>query len=324
MSSITATWEQLCTMLDTIRLKIYLADPRPFDPEKWEVTHRPKVVETAGEPAEVVDHTAQHRFSGLRLMGRGGYTRLEVSLPRLHFGHNGKLIRNQADLDSAWSSLFGLMADVSGGPIGIDTWIPGEVTRADLVWSFPGDPATWVLAHRQVKHPTVRRRARGAEYFGPDLSQGLTWTGRNHMFRIYDKQLEQTNEPGGQVVRAELEMRQAFLNRRLGDSPSHLVNFSDLYSAYRKFCIRFDPHTVTPLHGASEILAFCERNNFSHHGQSVFELWALGKSRWTIARMRNRLRQVQLPSHGIDWGSLLPPAGPATYAEVEDVQAVSV
>lgn len=306
-------------MLDTIRAKIAVPVNRVMDPTQWEQTTHFRTglaVDRQGEMEECgfVDLYAQHRPTGLRLFGKGQYTVLEASLPRVLFGSNGKLLKSQGEVDAALCEAFQLVDQAAVGDR--SGWDLREIARADLAWQFPGDPATWFLAHRNAKHPTIRRRVQRCEFFGLDFSTGLTWRGRNHMVRLYDKQLEQSNEPGGQVVRSELEMRGSFLESRLSRDPAKVFDFNRCYSVFRDFFRQFDPCPVAEVHNLPALLALADRHQLRVHGVSLFELWSLHKSRWSRRRMRKQMESIELREFGVDWHSLLPSGAPATFAEV--------
>lgn len=74
-----------------------------------------------------------------------------ASLPRLLHGQNGKLIKNQGELDAALELL-----QNKAGEICDFNLLNFHFTRVNLVWHFRGDTADFILAHRHAHHVRLR------------------------------------------------------------------------------------------------------------------------------------------------------------------------
>ena len=120
---------------------------------------------------------------------RVNFERCEVSLPRVLFGHNGKLLSSQSDIGRALHKVYALL-DLFTGP----ALSQREFTRVDLVWQFKGNPSDFALAHCDCLHPMIRRPA--IDY----RNNGLRWEGSHLNILMYDKLLQQ-KKMAGDVVR---------------------------------------------------------------------------------------------------------------------------
>lgn len=112
-------------------------------------------------------HTFVHESSGLRLMLQGSpkvgkrqkFT-VEVSLSRLLFGDNARLITSQPQLDRALRQAHALVSQVAGQPkikfAGQTAPYSGiSFKRVDLCWQIKGRMHDFILAHRDMKHPEI-------------------------------------------------------------------------------------------------------------------------------------------------------------------------
>ena len=126
----------------------------------------------------------------------------EASLPRLLFGHNGRVLAEQTQINEALNKLrdelsnFALVPPVSQLQAG----------RVDIAWNFPLLARPLIMAHGYLRVPTIRR---GPTRFPDDT--GISWRGAGSqiVLTMYDKS-KQMHVPGS-VLRVELSLR----NRRL-------------------------------------------------------------------------------------------------------------
>jgi hypothetical protein len=173
-------------------------------------------------------------------------------------------------------------------------------TRVDLVWQFRGDPAAFIMAHRNCRHRSIRKEA------GSFNNNSLFWQGAEMRVSMYDKVLEQTRKPGD-VVRVEVQLRGTRLKNALGDGEK--VPGLDLalcYSAYREILLGFAPATLPKIGSVAELLALAERHNWTADGVRAFDLWAHQKSARQVARVRQQMAALRPEIHQIDWAALLP------------------
>ena len=79
----------------------------------------------------------------------------EISLPKLLFGHNGRTIENQPQLDAALSKLRVELNVFADAPE-IAKW---RVWRADIAWNFDLKATPLVLSHAALRVPGIHRGA---------------------------------------------------------------------------------------------------------------------------------------------------------------------
>jgi hypothetical protein len=154
-------------VIDTVRLRQprYLRDSASR--RNWEIrTVRREVADSEGfEDEYLQSYNGTHKEMGIRFYGnREVIVTVEASLPRILFGHNGRLLLSQADINASLRKLDCTLGKISQRPE--DGF---EYTRVDLVWHVPGSCAEFILAHRDVRHPRVRKAT--CVYDG-DLSRG--------------------------------------------------------------------------------------------------------------------------------------------------------
>lgn len=132
------------------------------------------------------------------LIIRGGVLNgFECSLATLLFGHNGRLVENQAQLKGALNILQEVLTKVAAVPH-FSEW---KLSRADLAWNFDLPSRPFVFAHSALRVPGIRSDAtlhRGGE--------GLSWRGANSKFliRFYDKARKMQLQ--GSVLRVEISL----------------------------------------------------------------------------------------------------------------------
>lgn len=201
----------------------------------------------------------------------------EVSLPRVLYGHNSRLIASQNALNHAVNVVSSLLDEITqparSEPI---------YTRIDLVWQIGGDIKEFLLAYRNARTRFVRKPA--IIY----TDSGLRWQGRGFVLNLYEKTLRETKKPG-HIIRIEAQLRGKALERHLGNDIKHL-RFRRLYRAYRKILLSLNPTAIPRLTRCADILAFAERN-----GIPLVDYWAIGKSPITVRRVRKEVavRQIE-------------------------------
>lgn len=139
----------------------------------------------------------QHVISGLRIGGSDLRAEwLEVSLPRLRHGDNGRMIKDQSELNRALAMLDERILDVCEP--GFDRVWP--CSRLDVVGQFIINLRDVITAHRECSHPAIRK---GKVYYE---GESLAFRGKERLCRIYDKIKEVTGKPGT-VTRVEWQLR---------------------------------------------------------------------------------------------------------------------
>ena len=245
--------------------------------------------------------------TGYRGFGERGEVRYhEASLPRLLHGHNGRLIKNQGEVDAALKLLQQKADEVCNA-----SFLNHHYTRVDLVWQFRGDTADYILAHRNARHPRIRR---GPSFYEP---RSMAFKGSEMRIAIYDKVLEQSKLKGD-VVRVEVQLRGGRLKEELGQGNRVVkLDFTACYEAYRRIMLGFVPSTIPKAGSIAEFLAIGEREGWESGGIPAFEIYTRGMCRRQVDRIRRDIAAFRPEHFKIDWSQLLPADGPPEVVETK-------
>ena len=187
-----------------------------------------------------------HKHTGIRFFGnRDQIINVQASLPRLLFGHNGKLLRSQAEIAAAFRKLNRTLDKISHPPEG-----PRVFKRIDLVWHVPGHCAEFIAAHQKVRHPRVRKAT--CVYDG----ESVTWRGSAFSLMIYDKSKKELGQPG-EFVRVEVQLRQHMLDEFLGELETEL-DFIKCYRYFRRLVLQLEPAASFRTSSLASLLAACQ------------------------------------------------------------------
>lgn len=240
-----------------------------------------------------------HIKSGLRAWFKSSLlSYVEVSLPRILFGSNGRLIRNQKQLSRAEKELERVLLEIAEPALSAR-----RIIRLDLAWHVAGDPEAFVAAHRLVRHPFVRA--------DPVIQtrHSISWGKGKNRFRllIYDK-CRQMKLGKGNVVRVEVQLR----SKRLSSTFPTLLDpngvlcriphFKRLYKAFRKILVKLSPRQLPKLRTIADLFAIAE----NHQGVSLFDCWSVGKNAQHVRRTQAKVAACQLRYSKIAWKRLLP------------------
>lgn len=227
----------------------------------------------------------------------------EASLPRLLFGHNGRLIETQGQLDAALTKFGELLDPVVVVP-SMREWQPW---RLDLVWNFDHPARPLVLAHAALRVPRIRA---GATLFAG--GQGVSWCSEKKrlMVKLYDKSRKMRVR--GSILRAEISLRGAQLYRRCRQQD--WCNFNVLYGIYRGIMASLPPiQKLTEANNWQEALGpeppeIRQRvmARLSHKPARTFSRW----------QRRVEAAAAELPED-FSWENVLPPEGPPPAINVQ-------
>lgn len=227
---------------------------------------------------------------------------VEVSLPKVLFGHNGRLLSSQDEIDSAFRRVDRILDRFSTG-----SNHGREFSRVDLVWQFKGDPKVFANAHRDSRHPMIHRSA--IDYGGNQL----VWQGSKLRIGMYDKVLEQTRKRTGDVMRVEIQLRGDRLRKVFGltTAMTHL-DFLESYRTYRSIIRKFSPKPVPRVSRPVDLIAFAA----TRHSVNLWPHWkGHFKNSQALSRARRELLARKLKYSRIDWSELLPAKRPFWKAE---------
>ena len=157
---------------------------------------------------------------GVRFWHDGfGNCRAEAELPKLLWGHNGRLLADQAELDAAVARLREILLQI----VIFESW---ELVMADLVWQFRAPTEEVILAHQWLRFPGVRSL--------PSLLCGgksISWRGSRMSLKFYRKAED--------VLRVELRLAGQQLRQRI-DAKTPLI-FAGLYQVFRSEVLKLSP-----------------------------------------------------------------------------------
>ncbi|MGN6555913.1 MAG: hypothetical protein ACTHLW_19570 [Verrucomicrobiota bacterium] len=240
-----------------------------------------------------------HSDSGLRFQYFGkGKANIQVSLPRLLFGKNAKLISNQEELDAAFRHVDDLIEEIALPPFTSER----EFSRIDLAWQVKGNIKDFIFAHRALTHPEIHKK--------PWIWQDETilWAGKEMSICFYDKTMQTEEEPGA-FVRIEIRLKNDKLKKEFGKSLKNL-NFLKSYQIFRRKLIQFAPNPIPQISKQptkNEIFILAENYKWmvGPH-ESAFEFLTKNYSEPRRKQKLKLVKATRLKAHRIDWGKELP------------------
>jgi hypothetical protein len=275
-------------MIDTVRFKVCASPIKPAF--GWEVQEGTRLSNSEGR--FVPWSFAVHKETGLRVQSSDGYASiLEVSLPKLLSGHNGRLLRPH-EINMAYHAAVDLASDV------VEDVRLECITRYDLVHHFRGAMCDFLASLRGITHSKVRRKQ--LEYF----DTGITWPGKDCLIRLYDKKME-SERIAGMIQRLEFQLR----GTGLRDVWSYLGGFDPdaLYEHYKLLCNGFRGSRPVPRLGSlAELLCLLEKHNVTIEGTDVVSRFINAKSRRTKYRLRAEIKAVKLEYFNANFMEHLP------------------
>ncbi|MGA9777254.1 MAG: hypothetical protein ACLPRE_01105 [Limisphaerales bacterium] len=195
-----------------------------------------KVWFTGTPHANVPAHRKLTLAAGVRLKHDGfGNYKAEAELPKLVWGHNGRLLANQAELDTSIERFRSILSQ----QVEFSLW---QLVLIDLVWQFEARTADIILAHQWQRFPGVRSL--------PTLFCGgksISWRGARLGLKFYDK--------AEGILRVELRLAGEQLRKRIDDDAP--LNFTELYRVFRAEVLKLSPIQLPEArkHSTAEIIA---------------------------------------------------------------------
>lgn len=314
-------------MYDTVRGKVrsfWKADLRENPPNGWEIKQGSY---EDPEGKQQIRRTAVHKQSGMYIKGDDMLSHvMQVSLPRLYFGDNTELIKNQEELDISLSKMRLLQRDVLQFDV-IPRW-----TRLDLVWNFLGLINEFIVTLQNSKHPKVRSAVRVYQ------NESIQWGGRNTTIQVYDKLKEKGSKlykaNGKTIIRAEIRQKvnpqstakkdDPFLSLCEGCLGGYLPSFAKGYLWYREMMILLSPKSIPHLASRSplDFLAYLQANSLTDtQGVNLVDLYMANKSRSQKYRIMKELKARILRHKFISFRQLLPEETTPQPIGKRDIQA---
>jgi len=173
--------------------------------------------------------------------------RVQCDLPKLIFGHNGRLIRSQDQVELALDRIESLLKLVATPTSSLGGMVPGRpvhehvhFTRIDFAWQFPDPEMRLATMLRQAVHPGVRRQ--NLQY-----ANGSTIPGTSLCIKAYEKASQLGIATEDRYLRLEVEFKGDTLRKRLnGDKAERVLklDFMSVYQVYRETVLELDRPTV--------------------------------------------------------------------------------
>jgi hypothetical protein len=226
----------------------------------------------------------------------------EFSLPKLLFGHNGRLLTSQSDIDAALALVSHRLKEIAVVPDLAD-WNP---RRVDLVWNFDLAALPLIMAHAALRVPGIQS---GATLHNG--GQGVSWRGaRSHkMITLYDKARQM--RVSGSVLRGEVSLRAEQLLRYLPGE--HWRLFNSLYHVYRSILA-----TIPLIQTPSKVGSFPEAIGLESPEVRARILARLAhRPRRTFRRYRQQVEAAAAQQEQtFSWSEILPENGPPAAVHV--------
>lgn len=156
-----------------------------------------------------------------------GNCKAEAELPKLLWGHNGRLLANQDELDESVLKFRSILLRF----VKFESW---RWVLLDLCWQFQ-EPRTpdvfqahqWVRFHGVGKWPTPFN----------GFKDGISWRGAKRRLTLYDKAKKM--HTGAGVLRAELRLAGGELRQVIDENVP--LNFAQLWQVFRGELVKLSP-----------------------------------------------------------------------------------
>lgn len=249
-------------------------------------------------------------------------TKIECDLPKLLYGHNGRLIHNQAELDEAIRRLVAILRHFVLPPLhsdGLEFPIDlGPISRLDLVWQYDLPVTTIRNVLQNAKVDVINKK--------PNIYEGrnIVFAGTNLGVKAYDKLKEcgGTLSPPSATNACRFEFKITGVERiaehfgiKAGGGLTQL-RFDQAYAVYRTLMGRINnitPSNSSSIGGIAGFLA----------AESLRDPWIIHRyieyrglhSSWA-STLRQSVRGETKKLQQFSLSSLTPPAQPPQAVDV--------
>lgn len=312
-------------MIDTLSINYPL--PIPLLPERIEELQSLLSVHKTSSRINVKPNrpqrTIQYSFPlfGLRLFTTSTLqlTKLEVELPCMLYGHNGRLISSQHEIARALSRLNSLLRFLSPSYYGDDaaSITNGHICRLDLVWQFdvPLQLIRGSLQH--ARHPKILSPS---DLYG---NGSIVFKGRSLRINAYDKLRRKSGAhlmPSSAVDATRIEFQtkgKKYIADLFGVHPQDGLNtlqFADAYRVYSGLLLAFtqvaDPKTAS----SSDIGSFLAMEAKRDDGIVNRYIQHRSLHKASSSRLRRQVTNAKLNVFKLV--DLVPPQGPLAPVDV--------
>lgn len=246
--------------------------------------------------------------NGARLWYDGIATfRAEAELPKLLWGHNGRLITSQGELDASLELLRSSLQKY----VEFSSW---QFVRVDLCWQFNTDAKAVILAHQWTCLPGIRKR--------PTVFDGgkqISWRGGRSrvVLKMYQKSSSSTGE-SKTVLRVELTLAGAGLRCRI--NPIVPLRFDALWKAFRDELIKLPAPRVPERrkHSFAEIIAALA----PECRKMALLVYRAGRTAQSVSNFEKHVGMACLQQIVWNWETELPADHPPTAVHVDSKRSL--
>jgi hypothetical protein len=230
---------------------------------------------------------------------------VEASLPRLLFGHNGRLLSTVDELNAALDVLAEILQEHAEVPP-LEEW---RLKRLDLCWNFDLPARPFIMAHAPLQFPGIRRQPAS---FG--MGSGVSWRGAKSKFVVsmYDKSREVGTT--GSVLRVEIRLLGKHLGRfRLMEG---WRQFPVLWKTFRTVMSTFPP--IPAPRETPDWQSAVGREAPEVRNRIMGRL--ASRPERTFRRWMAKVESAQMPG-AFSWKTHLPPDGPPAPVHVHPIRS---
>ncbi len=231
-------------MIDTVHFNCAYAFKAPHG--LWKITNTTELSDEKLIPdqsSSISRLHARHEGLGITMFGKG--TQFDVthvdSLPKILFGHNGRLISSNDEIYAALR-----MVDEAIHLIAVLGQRHSEFTRVDLVWQFPIPFSLLETTHKYRRQPHAKKDP----VLHPGESIEIPLDGQR--INLYDKVRHLRSKRQGEisdgqsVSRCEIQLRAKRLKKYFGSGDGLLrsLDIDTCYQIYRSILLEVFPDPV--------------------------------------------------------------------------------
>ena len=254
-------------------------------PEGQRMVDSLKVRFTGTPHVPIPTHRRVELSAGVRFWHDGfGNCKAEVELPKLLWGHNSRLVANQAELDECVARFRSVLSQTV-------LHASYELVLVDLVWQFQTRTTDVILAHQWLRFPGVRSL--------PSLLCGgksISWRGACARLglKFYHK--------AEGILRVELRLAGEQLRQRINAYAP--LNFAELYRVFRAELLKLPPVQLPQerKHSLAEIVA----NLPLELQNGAISTYQQGRTARAVSGFKRDVSVARIKHVGWDFGKLLP------------------
>ena len=313
LPSNTSIYNPFCSnfVIDTVKFLRRYELKLPIAPQ-WQGDWKLRTARITNLGKSFTLHKFLHRPTDLRAEFSGRNVYVEVSLPRLLFPHNGKLITSQEQIDAAMRKAGALVAQIATR----QTSTPAtKFVHVDLAWQIKGQIQDFIAAHQHNTHPEIHASPR--IWYG----ESIAWEGKEMRITFYDKFAELRKKQrtrslisrkSRDIVRIEVQLDGSKLKSLLGNKRDVTrLDAADCYKVLRQRICALSPATLFRVTNILQIYKHAIIGRWTIGTQPAIDVFLASYSNASRAKIQKKLLTTRLSSYKIDWNGELPPQMPS-------------